>query len=142
MRTIWDVLTSVGREVQVAYPYRPSHALVELPNDWQVSVTVSPTTASTLGQRFAEGLEQPIEIMDVLGRNGSPEGWFDRAPDAEVAVLRPDGTWYHCENEPPAVRDIDQPQIWRFVDVDELERLIVRVTEQPGGCLCPECNAS
>jgi hypothetical protein len=107
MRTVWDVLTSVGRDVHVLYPYRPSHAIVELPNDWQLSVTVSPTTASTLGQRFAEGLEQQIETMDVQGRTGSPEGWFDRAPDAEVAILRPDGSWYHCESEPPDVSDTE-----------------------------------
>src|SRR3954469_22439722 len=138
MRRVWDVLTSVGRDVQVTYPYRPSHALVELPNDWRISVTVSPTTASTLGQRFAAGLEQPISALDGLGRSGSSEGWFDRAPDAEVAILRPDGAFYHCEAH-PLVTDPDQPQIWRFVNVDELEQLIVRVTEQPHGCLCPEC---
>ena len=48
-RTIWDVLTTVGRDIQVMFPYRPSHAFVELPNDWQISVTVSPTSASALG---------------------------------------------------------------------------------------------
>lgn len=138
MRTIWDVLTSVGRDVQVTHPHRPSHALVELPNDWQISVTVSPTSASTLGQRFATGMEQPISTMDVQGRSGSPEGWFDRASDAEVAILRPDGTWYHCEAYGGDL-DADHPQPWRFASVDELERLIVRVTEQPPGCLCPEC---
>lgn len=114
---------------------------METPGDWQVSVTVTPGTASTLGQRFVQGLEQPIETMDVQGCTGSPEGWFDRASDAEVAIVHPDGAWYHGEHEPPAVKDLDQPQIWRFVSVDELEPLIVRVTEHPDDCLCPECNA-
>jgi hypothetical protein len=63
-----------------------------------------------------------------------------RIEDAEVAMLRPDARWAHCEHEPPDVADIDQLQLWRFVDVDALERLIVRVTEQPDDCLCPECN--
>ena len=92
MRTIWDVLTNVGRDVKVSYPYRPSRALVEMPNDWQVSLTVSPTTASTLGQRFAERLQHTLSTYDVQGRNGSPEGWFDVALDAEVAIVWPDGT--------------------------------------------------
>jgi len=36
------------------------------------------------------------------------------------------------DGEPhPTVADPDQPQIWRFVAVDELEQLIVRGTEQP-----------
>lgn len=149
MRTVWDVLTGTGRDVQVSYPFRPSHALVELPNDWQISVVVAPGSWSTLGQRQAAALEtqlaashdHPPVALDVLGRNGSPEGWFDRAGDAEVAICRPDGAWYHCETDPPD-SDPDTPQTWRYVGVDALAALIVRVAEQPPGCLCPACAAS
>ena len=37
MRTIWDLLTDPSLEAQVTYPSRPSHALVSLSNDWQLS---------------------------------------------------------------------------------------------------------
>src|SRR5215218_3842114 len=137
MRTVWDLLTDPALEAQVSHPHRPSHALVTLPSDWAVSVTVSPGTASSFGQRFAEGLEQPIRTMDVLGRDGSPEGWFDRARDAEVAVMMPDGTWYWCQ-ENDADYTPDHPQTWRYVDVDQLADLIERVWEQPVGCPCPD----
>lgn len=82
MHTIWDVLTTVGRDNRVTHPFRPSHALLELPNDWQLSVTVGPTSVSTLGQCFAAGLEQPIETVGVQGRSGSPE------PGAAMALCR------------------------------------------------------
>jgi hypothetical protein len=141
MRTIWDVLTDGVHGARVTYPYRPSHALVTLSSDWQVSVTVSPGSGSSLGQRFADDREQPIATLDVLGCGGSPEGWFDRAHDAEVAIARPDGSWYHCEVDPQG-HDPDTPQPWRSVTVDELARLIARVDEQPPGCLCPDCDGA
>src|SRR3954470_62095 len=100
MRTMWDVLTSVGRDVQVLFPTRPSQAFIELPNDWQLSISVCPSSASTLGRQFALRLESPICGLDAQGRRGSPEGWFDLTIDAEVAILRPDGTWYHCQTHP------------------------------------------
>src|SRR5215212_11275266 len=123
MRTVWDLLTDPALQARVTHPYRPSHALITVPSDWQVSLTVGPGTASTLGLRFAAGLEQPIATMDVLGRDGSPEGWFDRARVAEVAILRPDASWYVCETSEVA-HDPDHPQTWRFVGVDALGDLL------------------
>jgi hypothetical protein len=140
VRIVWDLLTDPELDARVTHPHRPSHALVTLPSDWAVSVTVSPGSASSLGQRFAEGLEQPISTLDVLGRDGSPEGWFDRAQDAEVAIMMPDGTWSWCQ-ENDADYDPDKPQPWRSVGVDHLADLIERVREQPVGCLCPDCHA-
>ena len=140
MRTLWDLLTDPTLEAEVTHPYRPSQAFITLPSDWAVSVSVSPGTGSSLGQRFAAGLEQPISTMDVLGRYGSPEGWFDRAHDAEVAIMMPDGTWYWCEENETDYTP-DHPQPWRYVGVDQLAALIERVRTQPVGCLCPECVA-
>ena len=139
VRTIWDLLTDPALDAQVTHPHRPSHALITLASDWAVSVTVSPGSASSLGKRYAEGLEHPISALDVMGRNGSPEGWFDRAQDAEVAIMLPDGAWYWCEENDEDYSP-DRPQPWRSVHVEELARLIERVRVQPAGCLCPECN--
>src|SRR3954454_23553129 len=83
-------------------------------------------------------VEQPISTLDVLGRGGSPEGWFDRATDAEVAILRAHGTWDHGEADGGDLA-ADHPQPWRVVSSDDLEHLIVRVTEQPPGWLRPDC---
>ena len=141
MRTVWDLLTAPTLEARVTHPHRPSHALVTLPNSWQVSITVSPASWSSLGRRFAEGLEEPISTVDIMGHAGSPEDWFDRADDAEVSIIRPDGTWYHCENSYIA-GDPHTPQPWRYVSVEEVARLIERVRTQPAGCLCPYCADS
>jgi hypothetical protein len=141
MRTVWDLLTDPALDARVTHPHRPSHAQVTLPSDWQISVTVSPGSASSLGKRFAVGLEQPISTLDAMGRDGSPEGWFDRAQHAEVAIMMPDGTWYWCQ-ENDADYNPDHPQPWRYVDVDELALLLERVRAQPAGCLCPDCNAA
>jgi hypothetical protein len=72
-----------------------------------------------------------------MGRGGSPEGWFDLAADAEVAIRQDDGRWYQCETDPP---DPDVTQTWGYVDPDQLIELIARVDQQPSGCLCPSCN--
>ena len=48
----------------------------------------------------------------------------------------------HIPQDPSLVTDPTHPQPWRYVTVAELEHLTVRVTEQPPGCLCPECNAT
>jgi hypothetical protein len=73
-RTLWDVLTSVGRGAVVTFPDRPSQALVALGNGWAVSVTVSP------GARCSSGMARMLSTgsvpADVLGRYGSPEGWL------------------------------------------------------------------
>lgn len=53
MRKVWDLLTDPTLGALMTHPHRPSHALVTLTSDWQVSVTVSPSSATSLGQRFA-----------------------------------------------------------------------------------------
>jgi hypothetical protein len=135
-RTIWDVLTGLGAGARVTYPDRPSHALVILGNGWAVSVTVSP------GARCSNGLGRMLSTgeapADILGRTGSPEGWFDLSADAEVSIRRDDGGWYSCETEPP--RPPVRMQTWAYVDPDQLADLIERVEQQPGGCLCPACH--
>lgn len=68
MRTVWDLLTDPALEARVSRPHRPSHALMMLASDWAMSVTVSPLSASSLGQRFAAGLEQPIATALPLPR--------------------------------------------------------------------------
>jgi hypothetical protein len=135
-RTIWDVLTMMPVPALVTHPDRPSHALVTLGSGWAVSVTVSP------GARCSSGLARMLSTGatpdDLMGRHGSPEGWFDLASDAEIAIKRDDGTWYACETEspwPPVRR-----QTWGYVDPDQLADLIERVDQQPGGCLCPSCH--
>jgi hypothetical protein len=75
---------------------------------------------------------------DVLARNGSPEGWFDLASDAEVSITRDDGVWYACETERP--RPPMSIQTWGYVDPDQLADLIERIDQQLGGCLCPACH--
>ncbi len=135
-RTIWDVLTSLGAGVAVTHPDRPSHALVTLGNGWAVSVTVSPGARCSSG--LARMLSSGVAPTDLMGRHGSPEGWFDLASDAEVAITRDNGSWYQCETEPP--RPPVTMQTWGYVDPDQLADLIERVDQQPGGCLCPACN--
>ncbi len=103
MRTIWDVLTTTGRDVNVTYPYRPSHALVEPPNEVQISVTVSPGSDNTRRQRFAKRLEGPLSMRNMLGQSGSPEGWFDRAQGAEVAIIRPGAPGITAKRTPKTV---------------------------------------
>ena len=140
MRTVWDLLTDPTLEAQVSHPQRPSHALVALPSDWQISVLVAPAPQCSLGQQFAQRLEQPVTLREAVGHEGSPEGWFDRARDAEVAIIRPDGTWYPCESNDPD-DDPDRPQSWGHEGVEGLAQLIERVRTQPAGCLCPDCLA-
>jgi hypothetical protein len=135
VRTIWDVLTGLSG-ARVAFPDRPSHALVILGNGWAVVVTVSPSARCSTGSqqmRFAGDVQ-----IDVLGRYGSPEGWFDLAADCEVSIMRDDGTWYRCEMSapwPPV-----KMQSRGYVDPEQLLDLIERVDRQPGGCLCPACH--
>jgi hypothetical protein len=140
--TIWDVLMSPGAGIRVTHPDRPSHAIVSVANGWSITVTVSP------GARCSSGLARLLssgEVPDdIMGRQvlhdpgGSPEGWFDLAADAEVAIRQDDGRWYECETEPPDP-DVTMPT-WGYVDPDQLIELIERVDQQPGGCLCPACH--
>jgi hypothetical protein len=135
-RTIWDVLTSLSAGATVTHPARPSHALVTFGNGWAVSVTVSPGARCSSG--LARMLSSGVAPPDLMGRYGSPEGWFDLASDAEVAIRQDDGRWYRCEGErrSPPVR----MQTWGYVDPEQLIELIARVDQQPGGCLCPACH--
>ena len=138
MRTVWDVLISLGPGTRVTHPRRPSHAVVLLPNGWQVSLTVSPASASELGQRLA-GRNVPGD--DPFGREGSPEGWFDRTHDAEVAIVRPSGAWFHCTARP--LGDVGAIQVWPYLSAEEIARLMTRITgvaTQPPGCVCPDCH--
>ena len=73
-------------------------------------------------------------MLDVLGREGSPEGGFAHAADAEVVIMRLDGTWYRCETN--AAGDPDTPQPWNGVNVDALARLIARGRGATGR-VCP-----
>lgn len=130
------MLTNAGAGVTVTYPDRPSQAFVRLGNGWAISVTVSPAAHCSSG--LAHMLSTGEAPADVLGRNGSPEGWFDLAVDAEVAIRQDDGRWYQCETLPPSLPRT--MQTWGYVDPDQLMELIERVDQQPGGCLCLACH--
>jgi hypothetical protein len=135
-RTLWDILTSLGSGVTVTHPDRPSHALITLGNGWQISVAVSPGAKCSTG--LARVLSAGEVPDDIMGRGGSPEGWFDLAADAEVAIKQDDGRWYQCESSPSGSGAV--MQTWGYVDPDQLIELVERVDQQPGGCLCPGCN--
>jgi hypothetical protein len=109
--------------------------VIALGNGWQISVSVSP------GARCSTGLDrllsEGIVPDDIMGRDGSPEGWFDLATDAEVAIRQDDGRWYLCEHYPP--HPPATIQTWGYVTPDQLIDLIERIEQQPGGCLCQAC---
>jgi hypothetical protein len=135
MRTVWDVLTSLGPGTRVIRPHHASHVLVLLPNGWRVGLTVGPAPASELGQRLAG---RNVSAADPFGREGSPEGWFDRTPDAEVAIVHPSGAWFHRTDR--LLSDIGAIQVWPYLSAKEIATLMARDSTQPAGCVCPDCH--
>src|SRR5215207_3164158 len=128
MRTVWDVLTSLGPEIRVTHPHPPSHALVILPNGWQVSLTASPASSSELGQHLVS--RGSVAGVDPFGREGSPEGWFDCTHDAEVAIVRPAGAWFRCMAT--RLGDVGAVPVWRYLSPEQIARLISRIASIAG----------
>jgi hypothetical protein len=61
--------------------------------------------------------------------------------DAEVAIVRPAGAWFHCMAT--RLGDVGAVQIWSYLSAEQIAHLITRIASvagQPVGCICPDCR--
>ena len=68
----------------------------------------------------------------------SPRWLFDHTHDAEAAIVRPSGAWFHCTAKRPG--DIGAIQVCPYLSADEIAHLmarIARVATRPAASVRP-----
>jgi len=85
----WDHPSWDGTESKMRF----CQAKVTLPNEWVVSIGCCDT-------HYCANRDFDTWTLDIYGESKSPEEWF-ASPDAEIAIFKPDGSWYIPEGETP-----------------------------------------